>query len=290
MKIKILLADNEIPFSETIKNLLLTQADFYLGGIGYDGYDAINLTDKIKPDVIILSRELPLLDGLKAASLLHLHCPNSAIIIIFSDEVDDNTIINAARSGVKGFLLRSSIFEDMNTAVRTVNAGNGYMSHGAAIRTFDIFFRMLMQNKQTQPDYISNKTVELPTRQISRTELRIAVFIGQGFSNKQIAGMLQLKEGTIRNYISIILKKTKLKHRTQLAIYALEEGLNEKYMADKTEYVPVESSQLKFCFDFMPRTPVKKRTGKSASQKRLLEPGVFENALGSGVLRQNSGR
>ena len=74
-----------------------------------------------------------------------------------------------------------------------------------------------------------------------------------------------------------------------LAIYALEEGLNEKYMADKTEYVPVESSQLKFCFDFMPRTPVKKRTGKSASQKRLLEPGVFENALGSGVLRQNSG-
>lgn len=272
MKIKILLADNEIPFSETIKNLLLTQTDFYLGGVGYDGYDAINLTDKIKPDVIILSRELPLLDGLKAASLLHLHCPGSAIIIIFSDEVDDNTIINAARNGVKGFLLRGSIFEDINKAIRTVNAGNGYMSHGAAIRAFDIFFRMIMQNKQAHPDHVSNTTKELPTKQINRTELRIAASIGQGFSNKQIASMLKLKEGTIRNYISIILKKTNLKHRTQLAIYALEAGLKEKCMSDKIEYVSAESSQLRFCFDSLPHTPIKKHDGKARPRKIFPQP------------------
>lgn len=280
MKIKIILADNEIPFSETIKNLLLTQSDFYLGGIGYDGYDAINLTDKIKPDVIILSRELPLLDGLKAASVLHSHCLTSAIIVIFPDEVDDNTIINAARSGVKGFLLRSSIFEDIIMAVRTVNAGNGYMSHGAAIRTFDIFFRMLMQNKQAQTDHVLNTTVELPTRQINRTELRIAIYIGQGLSNKQIAGLLHLKEGTIRNYISIILKKINLKHRTQLALYVLEEGLREKYVANKIEYVPEESSQLKFCFDFQVPVSIKKHNGKSRPQQIPVKSTVIANLLG----------
>jgi DNA-binding NarL/FixJ family response regulator len=249
LKIKIILADNQIPFSETIKNLLLTQDDFSLGGVGYDGYDAINLTDKIKPDVIILSRELPLLDGLGAASLLRLHCPDSAIIIIFADEVDDGTIIKAMRNGVKGFLLRSSVFDDVNMAIRTVNSGGGYMSQVVSMRAFDIFFRMLMQDKQTHSGCILNTTEKLPTRQISRTEFQIAASIGQGLSNKQIADMLQLKVGTIRNYVSAILKKTNLKHRTQIAIYALEEGLKEKYMANKIEYAPAESSQLNLCFD-----------------------------------------
>ena len=254
MKTNILLVDNQIPFSETIKNLLLTQADFYLGGVGHDGYDAINLMQRIKPDVVILSRDLPLLDGLMTASLLHINYPTSAIIVIFSDEVDDSTIINAARSGVKGFLLRSSVFEDVNTAIRTVNSGVGYMSRVVAARTFDIFFRMLTQNKQAHPDSISNAVEELTARRISRTELQIAIFIGEGFSNKQIADMLQLKVGTIRNYISIILKKINLKHRTQIAIYVLKEGLKEKCTADKTGYVPLESSQLKFCFD-LPYSP-----------------------------------
>jgi DNA-binding NarL/FixJ family response regulator len=247
------LADNKIPFSETIKNLLLTQDDFYLGGVGYDGYDAINLTDKIKPDVIILSRELPMLDVLSAASLLHLHSPDSAVIIIFADEVDDSTIIKAMRGGVKGFLLRSSVFDDINMAIRTVNSGGGYMSRVVFMRVFDMLLRMLMQDKQVHSGCISNTAAELPTRHISRTEFQIAASIGQGLSNKQIADMLQLKVGTIRNYVSAILKKTNLKHRTQIAIYALEEGLKEKYMANKIEYAPADSPQLNLCLDLFQR-------------------------------------
>jgi DNA-binding NarL/FixJ family response regulator len=264
VRIKIILVDNEIPFSETIRNLLLTQSDFYLAGVGYDGYDAINLTDRFKPDVIILGRELPMLDGLKAASLLHSHCPSSAIIIMLADEVDDNTIVNAVRSGVKGLLFRGSVFENVNMAVRYVNSGSGYMSREAAARIFDIFFRMIMQGGQST-DHVFNPEEVLPTRQINRTELQIAVFIGQGLSNKQIADTLQLKVGTIRNYISVILRKTKLEHRTQIAIYALEKGLREMYGAGKIESVPTESSQLNFCFPppppRNPAPPALKRPG-----------------------------
>jgi DNA-binding NarL/FixJ family response regulator len=249
LKIKIILADNEIPFRETIKNILLTQTDFYLAGIGHDVYEAINLTEKTKPDVIILSRELPLLDGFKATSLLNLHRPESAVIMIFADEVDDNTIINAVRVGVRGFLLRGSVLTDINTAVRTVNAGSSYMSRGAATRTYDMFFRIVRQTAQTHPYLISDAAEGLSAMHINRKELQIAAFIGRGLSNKQIADMLQLKIGTIRNYISIILKKTKLKHRTQIALYALEKGLDENHSTGKIEYMPAESSQLKFCFD-----------------------------------------
>jgi DNA-binding NarL/FixJ family response regulator len=270
LKINIILVDNEIPFSETIKNLVLTQNDFHLAGIGYDGYDAINLTGKIKPDVIILSSKLPVLDGLKAVPLLHSHSPASAIIIVFADEVDDSTIINAARCGIKGFLLRGSMFEDVNMAIRTVNTGCGYMSQGAAIRTFDIFCRMVMQNKQSHSASISNAAEGSPAQQINSTELQIAIFIGQGLSNRQIADMLRLKIGTIRNYISIILKKTNLKDRTQIAIYVLEEGLGEKYSTDEFKYMPAESSQLKFGFDLNPpiRYPINQNTGKIFVRRR----------------------
>jgi DNA-binding NarL/FixJ family response regulator len=253
---KIILVDNQLPFRETIKNLLLTQFDFDLVGVGKDGYDAIKLTDQFKPDVVILDIETPLLDGLKVAASIRVRCASTSVIVL-SRDMDDKTIINAVCCGVKGFLLRSSVFEEVNRAIRNVYLGNSYMSRAIASRTFDLFSEIVKTGSPKQEAGSCCGENGCFPLQITRMESQIAAFIGEGLSNKRIAEILQLKEGTVRNYISVILQKTHLEHRTQIAIYALNNGFYGKSEkpddikpcpGNNIENMPKIIPQLKFNF------------------------------------------
>jgi DNA-binding NarL/FixJ family response regulator len=248
--------DNQLPFRETIKNLLLTQFDFDLVGVGKDGYDAIKLTDQFSPDVVILDIETPLLDGLKVAASIRLRC-SSASVIVLTKDIDDKTIINAVCCGVKGFLLRASVFEEVNRAIRNVYLGHSYMSRAIASRTFDLFSEIVKTgNPGQETGLYGGEEARFPL-QITRMESQIAAFIGEGLSNKRIAEILRLKEGTVRNYISIILQKTHLEHRTQIAIYALNNGFYgkssktadaESCSGNDIENTSQKAPQLKFNF------------------------------------------
>ncbi|MDR2097134.1 MAG: response regulator transcription factor [Spirochaetaceae bacterium] len=253
---KIILIDNQISFRETIKNLILTQFDFDLAGVGNDGYDAIQLTDTVKPDIVILDIETPLLDGLKVAASIRLRSASTSIIIL-AKEMDDKTIVNAVCCGVKGFLLRASVFEEVNRAIRSVYLGNSYMSRTIAWRTFDIFSQIVKTGNFQHEYNMEDNEYNLFPLQITRMEAQIAALIGQGLSNKRIAEILQLKEGTVRNYISGILQKTHLEHRTQIALYALNNGFYSKNVKQNAAKSPLkqienmlrETLQLKFNFN-----------------------------------------
>ncbi|MDR0663584.1 MAG: response regulator transcription factor [Spirochaetaceae bacterium] len=253
---KIILVDNQLPFRETIKNLLLTQFDFDLVGVGKDGYDAMRLMDKVEPDVVILDIETPLLDGLKAAASIRLR-HSSASVIVLAKDMDDKAIINAVCCGVKGFLLRASVLEEVTKAIRNVYLGHFYMSRAVASRTFDLFSEIVKTGTQRQQAGSGNGAGKSLPPQITRTESKIAAFIGEGLSNKRIAEILRLKEGTVRNYISVILQKTHLEHRTQIAIYALNNGFYGKnaetaavnsYSGNNIENTLKKPPQLKFNF------------------------------------------
>jgi DNA-binding NarL/FixJ family response regulator len=229
---KIVLIDSQTPFREAARNLLLTQFDFEVAGVGKDGYDAIKLTDQHKPDVVVLDADLPPLDGLKIASSIHQRCPSSSIIIIAA-EIDDKMILNAVYYGVTGFLLRRSLFDEINKAIRNVNDGNYYMSHEVELRAFSIFSQIVKETHEEQIKRPVNDEARSSPLYITRAEAQIAAFVGQGLSNKQIAEKLQLKTGTVRNYISLILQKAKLEHRTQIALYALNNGFYCKVKSDE---------------------------------------------------------
>ncbi|MDR0383166.1 MAG: response regulator transcription factor [Spirochaetaceae bacterium] len=222
--VKIVLIDSQTAFREGVRELLARQIDFELAGVGKDGYDAISLAEKTKPDVVILDIELPLLDGLKAATSILARRPSCAVIINAA-KMDDNMIYNAVYCGVTGFVLRSSMFEEINRAVRNVTAGKSYTSQSITPRVFSIFSKVIRKRKDGQADSFDNGETAPPPLNITRAESQVATFVAKGFSNRQIAETLKLKEGTVRNYISNILQKTNLKHRTQLALYALNNGL-----------------------------------------------------------------
>ncbi|MDR2804012.1 MAG: response regulator transcription factor [Treponema sp.] len=237
---KIVLIDNQTAFRNGLKNLLSAQFDFDLVGVGKDGYDAITLTQDLKPDVIALDVELPVMDGFKIAASAHIHSPSSAIIAI-STKMDDQMLLNAVYSGVTGFLLRNSVFAEICKAIRSVSMGKSYLSHETALQVFNMFSRIV--NKKDGDSYSAlNSFKPQPSHiNMTRTESQIAAFVGNGFSNKQIAGILQLKEGTVRNYISLILQKNKLSHRTQIALYALNNGLHCNFENGSKNYAGIQN-------------------------------------------------
>jgi DNA-binding NarL/FixJ family response regulator len=224
--------DSSGPFREALGDLLSVQPDFDLAGIGADGYDLLRLTNNVRPDVIILDMDMPLFNGLEMIISLQQRFPDTAIIII-ADKINDKTFVSAVRVGVTGFLLRDTVFEDITGAVRSVTPNNYFMSSALAARAFNMF--SLMVKKMNSGGGVLPPFSETTNSQpvcISRSELRVIAFVGQGLTNGQISKILNLKEGTVRNYISCILQKTKLKHRTQIALYALKNGFYCKEISD----------------------------------------------------------
>ena len=176
---------------------------------GKDGYEAIRLVDLHRPDMLLLDINLSYLDGVKTASILNSRHPCMAVIIL--THLDDaRHMRNAINSGVSGYLLKDRGMERLADVIRVIH-NSGCL----------IFPRDVMEAAQEEP---CSKTNQFPVN-LSRIELRIIRYIGEGLENQEIAERMCLKRGTIRNHISVILQKTALKNRTQLAIFAFQNGL-----------------------------------------------------------------
>jgi DNA-binding NarL/FixJ family response regulator len=219
--IKIVIIDAYEHYRLYLNPLLSRVADFKIVGIGKDGYDAIQLTNSRKPDIILLDINLPLIGGTKVIPLLKLHSPATRVII-YTTVDDDEYVKSAIINGVSAYLLKDDQY-NLIEGIRTVYTGNNFMAPHITTKAFRIL--SALAKDQRRGSCRLNEKNEISPSRISRMEFRITAYVGQGFSNKEIAKTLRLKEGTVRNYISSILQKTGLRNRTQVAIYALSNGI-----------------------------------------------------------------
>ncbi|GHU97482.1 DNA-binding response regulator [Spirochaetia bacterium] len=209
---------------DTIQRYLSCQGDFELVGCGADGYDAIHLVAAKKPDIALLDEQLPMLDGAETTLSLKRWSPKTRVIILtFNPE--NLRVLRAISNGAAGYISKNSGLDVFRTGIRIAHQGCALMTREIAAKAFSLF--PVIQDEPPRvrkPIPPSRKSAILPIN-ISRQELRLITCIGQGLSNKEIAASLQLSSGTIRNNISVILQKTGLRNRTQVAIYAYTIGL-----------------------------------------------------------------
>jgi DNA-binding NarL/FixJ family response regulator len=204
-----------------IANLLSCHEDFEVQGLGKDGYDAVRLVTSSKPDIAILDVNLDIINGLDVLPLLKRQSPDTLVVILASN-VDDGQISKALDSGIAGFLLKDLDLGKLPAILRDTHFGKYYMNPQVSTRIFHIFSELLGKGRQT--NFISGQAQPLP-EEISKTELQIISCLGEGRSNQEISEYMGLTEGTVRNYVSSVIHKTGVKDRTQLAIYALRNGL-----------------------------------------------------------------
>jgi DNA-binding NarL/FixJ family response regulator len=211
--IRLLLVDEHVLMREGLRKLLTSEEDLEVVGEAANGWDALKLIQEVHPDIVLLELELPSLDGLNLTRRINRQYPDCAILILaFRGEREQ--VVQALKSGARGYIRKRASIRDVLQAIRVVTEGGVYVEPEMT--------GMLVNELQRLSEALPSDLEENP---ISEKEAEIIRAVGRGLSNKEIARQLAYSEKTVKNYLSVIFQKLHLRDRTQVAIYALRNGL-----------------------------------------------------------------
>lgn len=222
--IKIMIADDQELIRESLRIVLNINPDMEVIGVTENGQETIDLVRAKKPDVILMDVRMPILDGVQCTRLIKEAYPEIRIIILTTFD-DDEYVYNALKYGASGYLLKGVSVPELTQAVRTVVSGGAMINPNIAVKVVKLFSRLAQGN-------FSIPVEEGAAALLGRTERKVALLVGRGLSNKEIAEKLCLSEGTVRNNLSTVLSKLALRDRTQLAIWAVQTGLVQQDTAE----------------------------------------------------------
>ena len=220
-KIKIMIADDQELIRDSLSIVLGANADMEVTGLAGNGRELIELIEKGRkalPDVVLMDVRMPELDGVEATHAVKERWPQVRIIILTTFD-DDEYVFNALKYGASGYLLKGVSVPELSAAIRTVAQGGAMINPGIVTKVVKFFNQMAQSSLTTSHEETMDAAV------LGHTERNIALLVGRGLSNKEIAAKLSLSDGTIRNGLSSALSKLNLRDRTQLAIWAVQTGL-----------------------------------------------------------------
>lgn len=215
--IKVLIVDDQEIIRQSLELMLKSKVNMDVVGVAVDGRDAIEKVRKTNPDIILLDIRMPGMDGIEAMKIIKEFCPQTKVLILTTFD-DDEYIYESLKHGANGFLLKGVSIEELVKAIEVIHSGGAIMETSVGAKVFSLF------EKMAKADYL----VKVEDRELDgllKNELKIMQAIGRGLSNKEIAQHLNFTEGTVRNYISSILKKLDLRDRTQIAIFTLQSSI-----------------------------------------------------------------
>lgn len=200
---KLVIVDDDNLVSLSLKTILEASGDISVLEIGKNGKEAVALYERHLPDVLLMDIRMDTMSGLEAAEIILRSYPDAKILFLTTFS-DDEYIVRALHIGANGYILK----QDFESLIPALNA----VLNGQSVFGSEIVTRI--------PDLISQtNSYDYEAQGITEKELAIIELIAEGLSNKEIAEKLFLGEGTVRNYLSTILKKLNLRDRTQLAVF-----------------------------------------------------------------------
>lgn len=210
--IRVIICDDQVVICEGLRAILSTASGIEVLGIANDGQAAVDLVEKVRPDVVLMDLKMPILNGIQATREIRERFPQVHVLVLTTYDFDE-WVFDAIRSGADGYLLKDTPREDLIEAIRGTAAGKTYVDPAVAGKLFT-----QIQHGRGLPDPGLAKL-------LSDRELEVLKLLARGMSNPEIAQKLYLSEGTIRNYVSAILSKLEVSDRTQAAVLALRAGL-----------------------------------------------------------------
>lgn len=207
-KIRILLADDHVMVRQGFRMILAAQPDMEIVGEAGNGREAVELAERLQPDVVVMDVAMPELNGIEATRRLAASSPRTRVLALsmYKDSVYVREIL---RAGARGYLLKDAIDRDLLAAVRSVAGGEGYLSPTVSDAVLS--------------DY--RRHVSDPLDLLTSREREILQLIAEGKTNKDIASALKLSVYTVDAHRGRIMEKLNLHSVGELVRFALRHGL-----------------------------------------------------------------
>lgn len=200
-KYKVIIADDDNLVCTALEMILKSGDKIEIPALGHDGHEAVRLYEQYRPDLMLLDIRMGEFTGLDAAENILTSFPDAKILFLTTFE-DDEYIARALRLGAKGYILKQN-FDCILPSIDAVMNGQ----------------RVFGDNIINKLPSLYSSAPSFEKYDLSEREIQVITKIADGLSNREIADILFLSEGTVRNYISVILEKLNLRDRTQIAIF-----------------------------------------------------------------------
>lgn len=227
MSIRILLVDDHALFRSGLKALLSRQADFEIVGEASDGLEGVKLAEQLKPDLVLLDLDMPVMNGTEAlAQMLAANRELPVVMLTVSEDAED--LKEAFVLGARGYLVKNIDAEYLVNSVRQVVAGESVMSPEMTSKFVNgIRAKHLSLMPEVRPETVKSLT---------ERERQILGCLAQGASNREMANLLNMSESTVKAHLQRIMRRFDFSSRVQAAVFAAErhmdryllESLNQK--------------------------------------------------------------
>lgn len=211
MKIRLILADDHHIVRKGLVLFLGTHHDLEIVGEAENGLIAVELAKTLNPDIILMDLSMPILDGIEATKAILAENPEAKIMILTSFS-DKDHVIPALEAGASGYQFKDSDPDQLVTAIRSLYQGEKQLDSKVTSSLLS---------------YLQGQKEHSPIQELTKREKEVLKEITLGKSNKEIAAALFITEKTVKTHISNILSKLCLQDRTQAALYAVRNGLDQ---------------------------------------------------------------
>lgn len=203
-KIRVIIADDSDFVRDGMRIILEVDEAFEVIGCAANGRDAIEIATRQPPDVFLMDIQMPEMDGIEATEYITRNQLGKVLILTTFD--DEELVQRALLCGAKGYVIKNHTPEHLKQMIKSVYYGTGVMEED------------MLENLARGTEV---RAAAFDEGKYSARELDIIRAVAEGLSNREIAAKLFISEGTVKNYITAILAREELSHRTALAVYYL---------------------------------------------------------------------
>jgi DNA-binding NarL/FixJ family response regulator len=215
MTITVLTADDQPLMRSALRMCLAAEPDLELVGEATDGLKAVELANRLRPDVALVDIRMPHLDGIAVTQRLTGRPRATKVLVLTTFDLDDY-IVDALRAGASGFLLKDAGAEEIVHAVRVIAAGDALLAPKVTRRLLDRYSHRLPRTDSRRPEV---------SRLLTNREVEVYELVARGYTNAQIGQELNVAASSVKTHVSHILTKLGVADRVQLVIMAYETGL-----------------------------------------------------------------